>query len=156
MNTTSSFTKQFAAMIMVFSLVSPLLAFGRITKGELKPLSEEQKILHVLNRLGFGARPGDLEKVKAIGIQKYIEQQLDPASIDDRVAESKVKGLDIFSMSTSELFAKYPNPATSSTTRRRPQQSDKQQSRCRSECEKSACRTGAAKGSRRHDTGRAA
>ncbi len=110
MNTTTSFAKQIAAMLMVLSLVSPLLAFGGAASGGSKPLTEDQKIQHVLNRLGFGARPGDVEKVKAIGLQKYIEQQLDPASIDDRVAESKVKGLDIFNMSTAELFAKYPNP----------------------------------------------
>jgi hypothetical protein len=75
-----------------------------------KKLSEEQKIIHVLNRLGFGARPGDVEKVKAMGLQKYIDQQLDPAKIDDSVAEAKVKNLEVFGMSTADLFAKYPNP----------------------------------------------
>lgn len=94
---------------MLFSLVSPLLANGRTDNGA-KPLTEDQKILHVLNRLGFGARAGDVEKVKTIGLQKYIDQQLNPSSIDDRVADLKVKGLDVFNMSTSELFAKYPNP----------------------------------------------
>jgi uncharacterized protein (DUF1800 family) len=63
-----------------------------------------------LNRVGFGARPGDIEKVKAIGLQKYIERQLNPALIDDAAAENKVKNLDIFGMSTAQLFAKYPNP----------------------------------------------
>ena len=32
-------------------------------------LNEEQRIMHVLNRLGFGARPGDVERVKAIGLE---------------------------------------------------------------------------------------
>ncbi len=76
-----------------------------------KGLTEEQKILHVLNRLGFGARPGDVERVKAIGIQRYIEQQLDAASVVDTTAESKVANLETVKLSTSELFAKYPNPA---------------------------------------------
>lgn len=66
--------------------------------------------MHVLNRLGFGARPGDVQKVKALGLQKYIDQQLNPASIDDAAATAKVKDLEIFNLSTSELFAKYPNP----------------------------------------------
>jgi uncharacterized protein (DUF1800 family) len=72
-------------------------------------LTENQKILHVLNRLGFGARPGDVEKVKAVGINKYIEQQLSPSSINDAVAEAKVNKLDVIKMSNEELFAKYPN-----------------------------------------------
>ncbi len=111
MKTTNSITKQIAAMFIAFSLVSPLLAYGKTVDSGNKALTEDQKITHVLNRLGFGARPGDLERVKAIGLQKYIDQQLNPASIDDRVAEAKVNGLDVFNMSTAELFAKYPNPA---------------------------------------------
>ena len=52
------------------------------TKSSAK-LSEDQRILHVLNRLGFGARPGDVERVKAMGVDKYIELQLNPEKIDD-------------------------------------------------------------------------
>src|SRR5205085_10454824 len=97
-----------AAALMIYLFVVPVFAVNPYASS--KPLTEEQKIIHVLNRLGFGARPGDVEKVKAIGLQKYIEQQLDPASIDDSVAENKVKGLEVFDMTTAEVFAKYPNP----------------------------------------------
>jgi uncharacterized protein (DUF1800 family) len=97
-----------AAAVMIYLFVVPVFAVNPYASS--KPLTEEQKIIHVLNRLGFGARPGDVEKVKAIGLQKYIEQQLDPASIDDSVAENKVKGLEVFDMTTAEVFAKYPNP----------------------------------------------
>lgn len=93
-------------MAVIFTLLAPL----SVIRGGGKALTEEQKVLHVLNRLGFGARSGDVERVKAIGLQKYIDQQLNPASISDSVAEKKVKGLDIINMSTAELFAKYPNP----------------------------------------------
>jgi len=73
-------------------------------------MSDEQKVIHVLNRLGFGARPGDVEKVKSVGLQKYIDQQLNASSINDEVVESKVKNLEVFGMTTAEVFAKYPNP----------------------------------------------
>jgi uncharacterized protein (DUF1800 family) len=106
----TSLKHKFAALFTVMSMVSPLLAIGVDGGSGPKPLTEEQKILHVLNRLGFGARPGDVERVKAMGLKKYIEQQLSPATIDDRLAEIKVKDLDVFNMSTAELFAKYPNP----------------------------------------------
>src|SRR5688572_26766295 len=96
-----------AALIAAIFLPSLVLANPL---GTDKKLSEEQRIIHVLNRLGFGARPGDVAKVKATGIEKYIDQQLNPASIDDSAAEAKVRGLEIFKMSTAEVFAKYPNP----------------------------------------------
>jgi uncharacterized protein (DUF1800 family) len=79
------------------------------TKSSAK-LSEDQRILHVLNRLGFGARPGDVERIKAIGVDKYIEQQLSPDKIDDSASEAKLQNLETLRMSTSELYEKYPQP----------------------------------------------
>src|SRR3989454_2967382 len=75
-------------------------------------LTEEQRILHVLNRLGFGARPGDIERVKAMGIENYINQQLHPESIADTLAEAKIKDRDLstLSMTTAELYEKFPQP----------------------------------------------
>jgi uncharacterized protein (DUF1800 family) len=73
-------------------------------------LSEDQRIRHVLNRLGFGARPGDVERVKAMGVERYIEQQLNPGTLSDPVAEAKVRDLPTLSMSTAQLYEKYPQP----------------------------------------------
>jgi uncharacterized protein (DUF1800 family) len=73
-------------------------------------LSEDQRILHVLNRLGFGARPGDLERVRAIGLDNYISRQLNPEKIDDAVAQEKVKGLTVLDMTTAQLYEKFPQP----------------------------------------------
>jgi uncharacterized protein (DUF1800 family) len=101
-------TKKFVVAVALLGLTVPTFALPADVRT--KPLTEDQKILHVLNRLGFGARPGDVERVKAIGLQKYIERQLDPASIDDSVADGKVRNLEVFGLSTAELFAKYPNP----------------------------------------------
>lgn len=105
----NNFISRSTALAAILTVLAPAFVL-RADPAAKKPLSEQQKISHVLNRLGFGARPGDIEKVKAIGIQKYIDQQLDPASIPDAALEAKVKNLDIFNLSTAELFAKYPNP----------------------------------------------
>ncbi len=101
--------KQIFTAVILASLSSPL-AVAKAGPAADKKLTPDQKALHVLNRLGFGARPGDVEKVNSMGIEKYIDRQLNPSSIDDGVAEKKVERLDIFKMSTAELFAKYPNP----------------------------------------------
>ena len=79
------------------------------TKGRTK-VTEDQRILHVLNRLGFGARPGDLERVKAIGLDNYINQQLNPEKINDDAAQSKVKHLTTLEMTTAQLYEKFPQP----------------------------------------------
>ena len=64
----------------------------------------------MLNRLGFGARPGDVERVKAMGIDNYIAQQLWPEKIDDAASEAKLQNLETLRMSTAELYEKYPQP----------------------------------------------
>ncbi len=73
-------------------------------------LSQDQRILHVLNRLGFGARPGDVERLKVMGIDNYIAQQLWPEKIDDSASEAKLQNLETLRMSTAELYEKYPQP----------------------------------------------
>jgi uncharacterized protein (DUF1800 family) len=102
--------RKVSVFVLLAAITLPSLVFGSPGRGD-KKLTEEQKIIHVLNRLGFGARPGDVERVKAIGLQKYIDQQLNPASINDAAAEAKLINLEIFKMTTAEIFAKYPNPA---------------------------------------------
>ena len=109
-----------ALLMLAAMLLSPIFAVSGASAQKMtnasataaKSLTEDQKILHVLNRLGFGARPGDVERVRAIGLQRYIDQQLNPASLDDAAAEAKVRNLDVLRMSNEELFARYPNPAS--------------------------------------------
>ena len=45
-------------------------------------LTPDEQILHALNRLAFGPRPGDVQKVRAMGLDQWIEQQLHPERID--------------------------------------------------------------------------
>ncbi len=100
------------ALICVLTLLTGAPAFTTNIDETRKAqrLSDEQRTLHVLNRLGFGARPGDVERVRALGIERYVEQQLYPEKINDEVAEAKVKNLPALQLSTPELFAKYPQP----------------------------------------------
>jgi len=99
---------------VVFILVLAMMAAQSIAFAQKRPktqkLTEEQRIVHVLNRLGFGARPGDVERVKAIGLENYINQQLNPEKIADSVAENKIRDLSVLNMTTAELYEKYPQP----------------------------------------------
>jgi uncharacterized protein (DUF1800 family) len=79
-------------------------------RGSAAKLSEDQRVLHVLNRLGFGARPGDLERVKAMGVENYITQQLFPDKINDAATEARLQNLETLRMTTAQLYEKYPQP----------------------------------------------
>ncbi|HZN09324.1 MAG TPA: DUF1800 domain-containing protein [Pyrinomonadaceae bacterium] len=97
---------------IVVTLVVCIVASQISAQKRSKPrgLTEEQRIVHVLNRLGFGARPGDVERVKSMGLENYINQQLNPEKLADTLAENKVKDLAVLNMTTAELYEKYPQP----------------------------------------------
>ncbi len=71
------------------------------------PLTEEQKIVHVLNRVGYGPRPGDVDRVKAMGLNAYIDQQLHPERIDDSAVETKLTAFPMLNDSSAELATAY-------------------------------------------------
>jgi uncharacterized protein (DUF1800 family) len=72
----------------------------------------EQRPLHVLNRLAFGPRPGDVERVRQIGSQRYIHEQLFPESevpIPDSLRR-QIGGYRTLHMSPLELFRQFQAP----------------------------------------------
>jgi uncharacterized protein (DUF1800 family) len=113
MKPTSSLLRSGISILVASAIL--FAGFAAVVEAESKgqpptKVSEEQRILHVLNRLGFGARPGDVERVKAIGIDNYINQQLNPERITDDVAGAKVRNLATLKMNTAELYEKFPQP----------------------------------------------
>lgn len=113
-----AFMSKAVALSMAATLLLSMLAFGAgaqqmsAPKARNTSLAQEQRILHVLNRLGFGARPGDVERVKTMGLDTYINQQLNPGSISDTALEAKLqdRNLSTLTMTTAQLFEKYPQP----------------------------------------------
>ena len=98
-------------LILAMTAIQPFVSIAAGQKhAKAQGLSEDQRILHVLNRLGFGARPGDVERVKAMGLDNYINQQLSPDKISDSVAENKLAELTTLNMTTAELYGKFPQP----------------------------------------------
>ncbi|HKV48478.1 MAG TPA: DUF1800 domain-containing protein [Candidatus Acidoferrales bacterium] len=81
-------------------------------KGKLPitQLTEDEAILHALDRLAYGPRPGDVERVRQIGLEKWINQQLNYRSIDDSTVDSKLAEFKTLKMSSEQLLNKYPPP----------------------------------------------
>lgn len=81
-------------------------------KGDLPitELTEDEAILHALNRLAYGPRPGDVARVRAMGLEAWIDQQLNPASIDDSALDNRLDQYLTLNMSSKELLALFPRP----------------------------------------------
>jgi uncharacterized protein (DUF1800 family) len=86
-------------------------------------MTPDQRVAHVLSRLTFGARPGDFERVKTMGVDAFIKQQLDPDSIDNSAVIAKLRRLPTLNMATPVIIEQYtppkppvnPSPAPSKT-----------------------------------------
>ena len=82
-----------------------------VLKGlPITELSADEAILHALNRLAYGPRPGDVERVRQTGLAKWIDQQLNPNSIDDKAVEARLDTYPTLRMSSATLLAQYPQP----------------------------------------------
>lgn len=88
---------------------------------EVSHTNADNHALHVLNRLAFGPRPGDLERLRTIGYERYIEQQLHPESIPMlRAVSEYLSRLLTLRMTPVELFVEFMLPI------RRASKADKQ------------------------------
>ena len=72
-----------------------------------EPALDRAAIVHALNRVGFGPRPGDVERVARIGLPAYLELQLHPEQIDDSACDAALKKLETLGMGRAELTAAY-------------------------------------------------
>jgi uncharacterized protein (DUF1800 family) len=72
-------------------------------------LTERQKIIHVLDRLTFGARPGDVETVEKQGLEVFISEQLNPVGMPDGLWQGESSKFNALKLSAVELMKQYPN-----------------------------------------------
>ncbi len=73
-------------------------------QGELLP---DEQVQQVLNRLTFGPRPGDAEKVRAMGIDKWIDLQLSPERIPDPAGDDVIRNYSVFSTPTGDIVRQF-------------------------------------------------
>jgi uncharacterized protein (DUF1800 family) len=91
------------------SAASPKRASSPKRAATSATLTEEQRALHALNRLTFGPRPGDLQKVMNMDVDDWVEQQLHPEEISDSVLDGKLGPFRTLRMSTRDLVQTFPN-----------------------------------------------
>jgi uncharacterized protein (DUF1800 family) len=89
------------------------LADGSRTNGSRLPgsgLTEDARVVHALNRLGFGPRPGDVGRVRQAGLDRWMAAQLSPEGIADPVVDGRLREFATLGMDATELLVEYPPP----------------------------------------------
>jgi len=111
--------KLFASLLLILTLMSALDVVASDKKKKKSrdqaaaaalQMDEQKRAIHVLNRFTFGPRPGDTQKLEAIGIDKWFEQQLRPDKIDDPALEARLSPFRTLKMNSTELVRNFPPP----------------------------------------------
>jgi uncharacterized protein (DUF1800 family) len=117
---TGAFVRPVGATLALILAVGQCLSLSVMGQGSQRnprqtkrEMAEARRVAHVLSRLTFGARPGDFERVKAMGVEAFIAQQLDPDSLEAGPVISRLKRLPTLGMATPVIIEQYtpPKPA---------------------------------------------
>jgi len=71
------------------------------------PLTPQDSALHVLNRLAYGPRPGEIERVARAGVLRWIDAQLAPDKIDDQIVARREREFDVLKSDRGDLARLY-------------------------------------------------
>ena len=111
----SSFGKRalFVLCLSLTALISagavPKLLAKKKDKAPDSGANEQKRAVQALNRLTFGPRPGDIQQVMAMGVDRWIELQLHPEKIPDSAVEARLAPLRTLRMSSKEIVENFPD-----------------------------------------------
>jgi uncharacterized protein (DUF1800 family) len=94
----------------VLAGATAMSAIGASTGPAVSPAPDDQTIVHVLNRVAFGPRAGDVERVRALGLERYIDEQLHPERVPDPAMAARLAHLETIGMSAHEIATSYEQP----------------------------------------------
>jgi uncharacterized protein (DUF1800 family) len=102
--------KHLALVVICLGLSASVVVSAKKKPAASQQMDQQKRALHALNRLTFGPRPGEVERVAAMGVDKWIDQQLHPERIDDHAVEARLAGFTTLNMNTREMIEKFPPP----------------------------------------------
>ena len=88
--------------------VPQLLAKKKDKNSDPVP-NEQRRAMQALNRLTFGPRPGDVQQVMAMGVDRWIDLQLHPEKISDSAIEARLAPFRTLHMSSKEIAEEFPD-----------------------------------------------
>jgi uncharacterized protein (DUF1800 family) len=120
MRTSGRFLSVLLTGVAALSVCDPALLAEK--KSSVPAHPDDRTIVHVLNRIGFGPAPGDLVRVRQLGVQAYVDQQLQPSRLPDTAMAAKLSSFETLTKSTRELSNDYFLPALMARRQQQQQQ----------------------------------
>ena len=99
--------RRFSSLAAIVMATAPLGAGAQAVALDHRELAADEQVVHALNRLTFGAKPGDVQRVRSHGFDRWVEEQLQPARISDRELEQFLGRYDVLAKDQNELLRDY-------------------------------------------------
>ena len=88
-----------------------LLLVPASTAPQARPAAlEDAAIVHVLDRTGFGARAEDVARVRELGLDRYLDEQLHPERLSDAEVRARLAGFQTLALDSSAIAERYYAP----------------------------------------------
>jgi uncharacterized protein (DUF1800 family) len=98
--------------VLLLGGCSPLVR--RATAPNIQPPSEppahSDPIVRLLNRVAFGATPGEVSRVAALGVEKYVDEQLNPDNGDEIILLARLQSVEVFETGAVEMRDMHVEP----------------------------------------------
>lgn len=93
----------FLSLQSFFANISPEYKFSYRQAG----VTERQAAAHLLSRFTYGPKPGEVDKVVEMGLEKWFQQQID-ADLSDATLDKRLSGYDAIHLSNQQAVNLYP------------------------------------------------
>jgi len=100
-----------AGAVVALTLVVAVSVQAQKPSGAVPGAADTATIAHVLNRLGYGPSPGDIEQVRQMTLAAYLEQQLHPERVEDAALNARLSAYPTIALSTAAIARDYYGPA---------------------------------------------
>jgi uncharacterized protein (DUF1800 family) len=104
----SSFRRLRGARVGGIVIAVALLVGGAAGNAEKRAV-DDRTVAHVLNRMAFGPAPGDIQRVRAMGLARYIDEQLQPQKLADTAMRERLAKFETLTMTSRDIGERYAN-----------------------------------------------
>jgi uncharacterized protein (DUF1800 family) len=112
------------AVLPAFSAAAQSTMTRTVPASDVRELPADQQIMQALNRLTFGPKPGDIQKVRAIGLDTWIDEQLHPEKIDNSAMDAFMTKYSVLDQDQNELLREYAQLQQAKRTEKKDPQSE--------------------------------
>ena len=101
-------TRRIVGCTALLLMIAAAGAYAKKQKPS-KAADQQKRVLHAIDRLTFGPRPGDVQAVMAMGVDNWIEFELHPDKIDNSAMQARLAEYRTLTMSTHDMVLAFPS-----------------------------------------------